>query len=100
MQIEEKKYKPTPEAIESEINDIYVEDIDLEEYRHRFRNSDFSKSVSESTSSIEYVDFNGRYDKYSSYSMYPLYAYLLWKHLSCLIEYKKSLQSWDSGRFI
>lgn len=71
MQIEEKKYKPTPEAIESEINDIYVEDIDLEEYRHRFRNSDFSKSVSESTSSIEYVDFNGRYDKYSSYSMYP-----------------------------
>lgn len=71
MQIEEKKYKPTPEAIESEINDIYVEDIDLEEYRHRFRNSDFSKSVSESTSSIEYVDFNVRYDKYSSYSMYP-----------------------------
>ena len=70
MQIEEKKYKPTPEAIESEINDIYVEDIDLEEYRHRFRNSDFSKSVSESTSSIEYVDFNVRYDKYSSYSMY------------------------------
>lgn len=71
MLIEDKGYKPTPEAKEAKINDIYVEDIDLEEYRHRFKNNDFSKSVSVPIPSIEYVDFNVKYEKYSTYSMYP-----------------------------
>lgn len=100
MQIEEKKYKPTPEAIESEINDIYVEDMDLEEYRHRFRNSDFQNQFLSQPHLLNMLIL-----MLSMISTLPivcilLYAYLLWKHLSCLIEYKKSLQSWDSGRFI
>ena len=72
MQIEEKNYKPALEAIESEINDIYVEDIDLEDYRHRFINKDFSNTVSMSTPTIEYVDFDVKYEKYSTSAMYPL----------------------------
>ena len=71
MLIEEKNYKPTPEAIESEINDIYIEDIDLEEYRHRFKNKDFSNTASMSTPTIEYVDFDVKYEQYSSTTMYP-----------------------------
>lgn len=72
MQIEEKKYTPTPETVESEIIDIYVEDIDLEEYRYRFRNKNFSNTISMSTPAIEYVDFDVKYEKYSMATMYPL----------------------------
>lgn len=63
--LERNCYVPASDAIESDMLDVYIENIDLEEYRHRYKTKSVLSSVQKTETSILFVDFEIPFDKYS-----------------------------------
>ena len=69
--LEKDCYVPASTTTESDMLDVYIENIDLEEYRHRYKTKSVLSSVQKTETSILFVDFEIPFDKYSVALMYP-----------------------------